>query len=579
MTYENGSTRGLVVRRPSNETIVTYRETVRRHFVSSVATCETSAAHHDDLLRNYYEYARTAIQEGTQGPVKEYVLPRRGNVSQVDKLAQLLVEQGVEVARASAAFSVEGKQYPAGSYVVPLNQPAKRRVKDLLDLNTVMDDKFLKGEEERRKRRLASEIYDVTAWSLPLQYNVEAIPCAALTSGGLTAVKAGDTPAGAVAGNGSVAYIVPWGTSAAARFMTAGLRADLRMYGSDKAFVQNGRTYPSGTLILPVKENASDVSSTVAKIARESGAEVVGTDTTWVDDGPNFGSHYTPFLKKPAIALAWDEPTNGTSAGETRFVIERQYGYPVTAVRTQQLANADLSKFQVLILPDSAGGGRGGGGSYASTFGPAGIQRLKAWVADGGTVIGIGGAVSFLADPALGLLAVQQEDKAGGSATPTPGAGRGGSAATPAASGRAPGKIIASEADLEKAIQPDNELPESMHGAIVKCRVDSEQWISAGLPPNVYAMISGRNIFTPIHVDRGVNAVSFAGPGELLASGYMWDEYIKQLAFKPFVITARSGRGVVIAFTANPNYRAALDGLNLLFLNAVFRGPAHAGSQ
>ena len=106
------TTRGLVVRRPSNETIVTYRETVRRHFVSSVATCETSAAHHDELLRNYYEYAKSAIQEGAQGPVKEYVLPRRGNVSQVDKPAQLLVEQGVEVSRSSAAFAVEGKQYP-----------------------------------------------------------------------------------------------------------------------------------------------------------------------------------------------------------------------------------------------------------------------------------------------------------------------------------------------------------------------------------------------------------------------------------------------------------------------------------
>lgn len=134
------------------------------------------------------------------------------------------------------------------------------------------------------------------------------------------------------------------------------------------------------------------------------------------------------------------------------------------------------------ILPDSAGG-RGGGGSYASTFGPAAIQRLKAWVGDGGTVVGIGGAVSFLADAAVGLLAVQQEDKAGAlPIAPPSGGGRGGATTpTPAAVGRIPGKIIASEADFEKAIQPDSELPESMHGAIVKCRVDSEQWISAGV--------------------------------------------------------------------------------------------------
>jgi hypothetical protein len=164
-------------------------------------------------------------------------------------------------------------------------------------------------------------------------------------------------------------------------------------------------------------------------------------------------------------------------------------------------------------------------------------------VADGGTIIGIGGAVNFLADPTLGLLAIQQENLA--NANPTPAAGGGGNgggrggqnatttaAASPAAAtGRGPGRILATEADFEKSIQPDSELPETLHGAIAKCRVDSEQWVNAGVPPNVYAMVSGRAIFTPIHIDRGINAVTFAGPSEVLASGYMWDEYAKQLAF------------------------------------------------
>jgi hypothetical protein len=53
------------------------------------------------------------------------------------------------------------------------------------------------------------------------------------------------------------------------------------------------------------------------------------------------------------------------------------------------------------------------------------------------------------------------------------------------------------------------------------------------------------------------------------------DAYKKQLAFKPLMMVQREGRGHVIAFTADPNYRAYLDGMNILFLNAVFRGPAH----
>lgn len=56
----------------------------------------------------------------------------------------------------------------------------------------------------------------------------------------------------------------------------------------------------------------------------------------------------------------------------------------------------------------------------------------------------------------------------------------------------------------------------------------------------------------------------------------MWDEYRKQLAYKPFEVVEREGRGFVVGFTANPAFRAYMDGLDLLLVNAVFRGLAHA---
>ena len=77
-------------------------------------------------------------------------------------------------------------------------------------------------------------------------------------------------------------------------------------------------------------------------------------------------------------------------------------------------------------------------------------------------------------------------------------------------------------------------------------------------------------------IDRGVNAAVYAGPGDLLQSGYMWEENKKQLSYKPLVVVGREGRGLVVAFTADPNYRAYMDGLNILFLNAVLRGPGVA---
>ena len=219
MTYENGSTRGKIVRKSDGQ-IVRYRDTVRRHFTTSISTAEVSAEHRTELLEAFRKYRVTAIEEGSKGDVREYILARSGDVSTVDKLAQLLVEHGIEVKRATAAFT-NGKAYPAGSYVVSLAQPAKRLIRVLLDTQVSMDEDFLKAEEHRRERRLGSEIYDVTAWSLPLQYNVAIAAAASPSMGSFEEVKAGATIPGSVAGKTSVAYIVPWGTSAASHMIRA----------------------------------------------------------------------------------------------------------------------------------------------------------------------------------------------------------------------------------------------------------------------------------------------------------------------------------------------------------------------
>jgi hypothetical protein len=275
-------------------------------------------------------------------------------------------------------------------------------------------------------------------------------------------------------------------------------------------------------------------------------------------------------MRAPAIALAWDRPVSSTSAGWARFVLEREYNYPVTIVRTQTLAMADLSRFHVVILPD-----QGLGDGYSQVLGANGIRRLREWVSSGGTLIGIAGAVGFLADSRTGLLPVAQEYLARPGETarrpeaPKPEAAKPEAAAEP----RVPGKLLTSEEDYLKEIQPERELPDRTLGVMVRARLDADHWITAGLGDTVVAMVTGRAIYSPIKLDRGVNAAVFLGPDQLLASGYLWEENRKQLAYKPLLIVAREGRGYVIAFTADPNFRAAMDGLNVLFLNAIFRTP------
>jgi len=567
MTYEQASARGLVVRR-SDESVMHFRDSVRHHFVASIATSETAAMNREKLLADFYAYRLSAIQEGRSEGVRAYILPRRGdaNTSGVDKLAALMAYHGVEIQQAGSDFRAGGESYPAGSYVISLAQPAKRLIRTLLDTHVPMGDEFIAEQERRRSKGMGDQIYDVTAWSFPLMYNVEAVAVDRAVVGDLSRVEPDMIPPGSIeGGRAEVAYLVPWGTQAAGRLLAASHRAGLRVFSTDLAFVQGDRRFPSGTLIFKVKENPDHLHDTLAGIAASSGAEVIATDTGWVDDGPNFGSNNVVYMRKPRIALAWDRPTRAYNAGATRFVVERQIGYPVTPVRTRQLAFAELRDFDVLLLPDP-----GFGGTYGDVLGEGGTRRIRDWVRAGGTVVGLGsGATAYLAEEMTGLLSTTREDEADSESEPDNG---------DSGNGIASGRIFETEDEFLRALQSDDSAPPAAQGVLLKARLDPDHWLAAGRDETVHALVRGSSIFAPLKLDEGSNVAVFLGPEEVLASGFAWEGSTMQLAYKPLLMVQRNGRGMAIGFTADPNFRAYMDGLNILFLNAIFRGPAHAGA-
>ena len=567
-TYEQASSRGLVIRR-SDGTTMPYRDTVRHHFTASLATAETAADNRIALLRNFYDYRKTAIDEGSKEDVNAFLLPRRGNTANVDKLAAILHEQGIEVHQSKDAGKACEVEAPAGSFLVPLAQPSKRLIRTLLDKQVPMEPEFIKEAERRRKKDLPDEIYDVVAWSLPLQYGVEVAECKKVPNG-FRLVEPDRIPPGSVNGEATVAYFVPWGTAAAGRFLTAALRAGLKVLSSDKAFEMNGKTYPRGTLALKVLDNRGSLRDTLVRLAKETGADIEATNTAWVERGVNLGSRYVFRMKKARVALAWGFPTTGYGAGNTRFVIERQFGYPVHPIRTRTLARADLSAFDVLILPN----GRG----YLEVLKEDALKRIKQWVERGGTLIAVRGAVSAIAASKAELLDLTLENAAGEEPKKdSEGKAQDEKKGDGAKKGEKPkGKLFAKEEDFLKAIQPESEAPDDVPGVLAKALVDPDHWITAGLGDSIGGLIEGRDIYSPIKLDKGVNAAYWAGPEVLLQSGYLWEENRKQLAFKPAIVVQPVGRGFVIAFMTDPNFRAYMDGLNLAFLNAVFRGAAHA---
>jgi hypothetical protein len=578
MTYEQASARALSFAR-DDDTVMTYRDGVTHHANAAITTAVTAARNRERLVREFLEYRRSAIAEGEKSTKREYLLVPGQDPSRAALLARNLATQGIEVRRADEAFTVAKREFPAGTFLVSHAQPTGRLIRNLLDPQTDQPADFIKRQEERRAKRLNDEIYDVTAWNLPMLYDVDLATSAAAVNVRSTNLPMAD---GASTSSGSrqeepkgdavppvrsfppssVAYVMPWGSAAAAVAVEA-LQQGIRMHSVGGAFTLNGRAFPLGTAVIRAAGNPADLHSRLTTLATKHGAEIVPTNTTYIESGTSLGSNDTAYLKAPRVLLAWDAPTASLSAGWTRYTLERRFGQPVTIVRVSSLARANLADFDVIVLPS---------GNYGTSINEAMLNRMKDWLRAGGTLVTLAEATRWATGSNVGLLSTTGLLKDGRPDTSTPSAPGAQGAAGAGGSGNAsPGKPA--EFDYDKAIQPERERPASQPGAILRVLLETDHWLSAGHDGELFSMIEGNRVFAPIKLDNGRNVGRWATKDRLIASGLIWPEAQDILVQKPYLMHQPFGQGHVVAFAEDANYRAYSEGPMLLFMNAVLLGP------
>lgn len=544
-TYEMASARGLVFRRSDGD-LLTYGDGVLRHFTAAMATLEAAAADRERIVRTFLGFRQSAVAMGRTGP-REYVLHSAHDPGMAARLAETLVANGIEVSRATGPVEVGGRTLPArGTYIVPMDQPAHRLARNLLDRHTPMDEDFVALQVERRANRMRDQIYDVTAWSLPLLWDVEVH--LALRPTGASAEPMRGTRALRDAASlpaAQVGYLVPWTANGAAAVAEA-LRAGIRVRTSNGSFVLAGRTFGVGTAIVRASENGENLALRLASIAAKHGAEVVPVDDSYVREGSSLGSGGNRALREPRVLLVWDQPSSSNSAGWTRFVLERRYGQRVSAVRASALGRATLSDYDVIVFPS---------GSYGGVVGQPMVERLQSWMRDGGTLVTMAESTAWASRG--GLLATKAERR-GGRAE-----------GTPAPAKKTPEQPV----DYLDAIAPADEAPEETPGAILRVLLDTDHWLAAGTDGEIGVMVEGSRVFTPITLDAGTNVGRYADVDGLVLSGIVWDDAQPQLANKAFLVQQPVGRGRLVAFAEDPNYRAYAETTELLFMNAVLLGP------
>lgn len=581
MTYEQASVRGLL-RERSDDTTFHFRDSVHHHFIAGLSTLEASADNRENFLRHFYDFHAEAIAQGETDEIREILVTEGGDPNRAAKLVSLLMAQGVEVDRASAAFTNDtaldyyggdqsGREFPAGTYRISMAQPRKHLIKTLMAPDIPMEEDFVAEQLRRYGLRQGDQIYDITGWSLPLIFDVDAAVTGAGSEGefyrldeGPGLVSNGDISS---RGPAQVAYLVPWGTQSAAKALGLMQRQGIRVHSAGKSFTIGGRVYPAGSLIVKVHDNSTDSATydadsatrndaelleAMRQIAARTGADIFATDTSWVEDGINFGSNNVRYLPKPKIAMVYDSPASGYSLGPARHLLEQVYEYPVTIIRANRLAGADLSRFNVLILP-SAGGF---GGGYANVFGANGTQRIREWVQGGGTLVAIGGAVQWLTREDVGLLDTERKRKRNDE-------------------GEGEEEAASEPGEVQMVFLPDSENPASVPGAILRVKLNPEHFMAFGYGDYANVLVNSNNFFEPLTLGSGTNVGMFLEADDVVVSGFVWEPELQLLAGTPFLMHTGRGGGNVVAFTEEVNFRAYLDGLNVMFLNAVFLGPGY----
>lgn len=544
MTYEQASARALVLQRDDGD-LLTYGDGVLHHFTAAMATAETSARNRERILRDYLAFRREGIESGRSGQ-SEYILHSAHDPGMAERLARLLVRNGIEVRDVTGPVTVDGRTLPErGTYIVPMDQPAHGLARDLLDSHVPMDEDFLRRQIERRANRQPDEIYDVTAWSQSLLWDVEVIPSRRPTGMAGDRLLAEATAQISPLPDALVGYLVPWGTNAASLVVEA-LREGIRVRAAGGKFTLGGREYGVGTAIMRTSENADDLPDRLAELAAKHGAEVVAIDDSYVREGMSLGSGRVRALREPSVLLVYDRPGQTYSVGWARYVLERRYGQRTTAVRASSLARVTLSDYDVIIFPS---------GNFGSAMNEGAVDRLRRWMRDGGTVITMAESTRWATR--AGLLATTAERR-GGRAE-----------GTDAPDAETPDQPI----EYLDEISPEDESPEGVPGAILRVILDTEHWLASGTDGEIGVFVQGSRVFRPITLDEGTNVGRYSGIDDLVLSGTVWEESKPQLASKAFLMHQRVGGGQIIAFAEDPNYRAYTEATQLLFINAVLLGP------
>jgi len=515
--FEQGSSRGHI--QESDNGLLTFPFTIRNQFTTALSTIEAAQNMRTKILDYQQGFYANMRNEASRSKTKALIFGDSKDASKAWHLAEILKRHKIKFHELASDATINGKTFKQGnSYVVPMNQKNPRLIKAMFEKRTTFTD---------------SLFYDISAWTFPLAFNVDYAELNSLSNAGPEIVDF-KHPQGSVSQKSNYAYVFEWHEYYTPKALNKILEKGLRAKAAKSPFTLEGTRYDYGSIMVPVqnqKLNTDELYAFLNTVAQESGIHINGV-STGLTQGIDLGSNDFEALKKQKVALLVGEGTRSYDAGEIWHLFDTRYDMKITKIDTRYFNSVDLDSYTALILP---GTGWGGG----TLLDKKGAEKVKEWVKNGGTIIGYRNTANWFKSNEFLDLVLHKDT------------------------------LVAKNIAFDQ--KEDFQGAQVTGGAIFEAKLDRSHPINYGYKNDRLALFRNTNIYLEPEENSYDNPIQYTN--DPLLSGYISEENAELIKNSvPFKVK-RMGKGRVVLFTDNTNFRAFWYGTNKLLMNAIFFGP------
>ena len=511
--FEQASARGHI--QESDNGLLTFPFAIRNQFTTALSTLEAGKNMRVELLDYQRDFYKNAHNEVTKDKNKAIVVGDMYDRSKMFHFADMLKRQHIKFNKLKSPLKVGNKDFNEhNSIVIPTNQPNYKIVQAMFDQRTSFPD---------------SLFYDISAWTLPMAFNVDYQYITNTTSVGDEITELAFTE-GKVEANSNYAYLFTWddyySPKALYNLLSKGIRAKVAM----KPFSLEGKSYDYGTIMIPVENqslNGAALFSLLKEISKESGVDIDAV-STGLTQGIDLGSSNFETLSNANVAVIVGDGITSYDAGEIWHLLDTRYNMPVTKLDTRNLSRTNLDKYSAIILPNTFGNGLNG-------F----QEKLKSYVQNGGILIGYRNSATWLSSNNFIKLDLK--------------------------------KVKPNTTDVPFDKREELRGAQVVGGAIFEAKIDRSHPVNFGYHDDKIALFRNTTVFIkPDSISNYKNAMQYTK--NPLLSGYISKENLKAISETLPFKSSNLGIGKVIVFTDNTNFRAFWYGTNKLLTNAIFFG-------